>query len=584
MNPEEYFEFNPSVHKKRYDALHAFFVNRLTASEVANRYGYTLTSFYSLIRDFRKYLKEDHSEDYFFKETVLGRKPGKEDDLREMIISLRKMNYSAEEIVGIANSKSYNVSYGLVYKLLRSEGFARLPRRGEALKKELELPPLTAPVSCKLEWRPEKFHSSHTGLFAFLPVMFRYGIDRLIERSAYPATRAIGKCSSILCFLALKLSNVKRYSHDDKWCMDRGMGLFAGLNVLPKTAWFSSYSSRVDSAMNLSFLKTLHGEWLRHGLLSDTANLDFTTIPYWGESEHLENNWSGKRGKALSGMLAVLAQDPQSGIIDYGDCSVLHKNESAVVLEYLDFYRSNGKDDASLKYLVFDSKFTNYQNLAILDKQQIKFITIRRRGEKMLEQIRENKSWKTIRVESSGLKKRTLKVWEQYVTLPGYKDGTTGGSKMIRQIAITGNGKIKPAVMLTNDFDLPLEAIIRKYCRRWLVEKEIAQQIDFFHLNRVSSSMVIKVDFDLVMSILAHNMYRLLAMSLGRYQNLSDERVYEKFIDNSGDVTIGQSEIQIDLKKKRELPLLLDFIKTENLEKCAWLNNKKIAFNPTASS
>jgi hypothetical protein len=160
------------------------------------------------------------------------------------------------------------------------------------------------------------------------------------------------------------------------------MGLFAGLNVLPKTAWFSSYSSRVDSQMNLSFLKELHQLWCENGLLSDTSNLDFTTIPYWGDSEHLENNWSGKRGKALSSMLAVLAQDPDSGIIDYGNCNVMHQRESSVVLEYLDFYRTAQNADQPLKYLVFDSKFTNYQNLSGLDDQQIKFITIRRRGEK----------------------------------------------------------------------------------------------------------------------------------------------------------------------------------------------------------
>ena len=283
-------------------------------------------------------------------------------------------------------------------------------------------------------------------------------------------------------------------------------------------------------------------------------------------------------------MLAVLAQDPESGIIDYGNSNVIHKNESAVVLEYLDFYRSTPQSDNSLKYLIFDSKFTNYQNLSILDDQKIKFITIRRRGGKMLEEIQGNTSWKTVRVEASGLKKRTLKVWEQHVTLTGYKDEKTGEAKLIRQIVITGHGKIKPAVIITNDFDLKIEFLIRKYCKRWLVEKGISEQIDFFHLNRVSSSMVIKVDLDFVMSILAHNLYRLFASYLDRYQHMSDERIYEMFIHNSGEVEIEQSEIRIDLKKKRELPLLLDFLKSEKIENCSWMNNKNIIFNPTASS
>ena len=582
MTPEKYFKFHQSVTQKRYDALHSFFVDHLSASEVADKYGYTITSFYSLIRDFRKHLKENYPEDFFFKDIVLGRKPCKNDDLKELIISLRKMNFSTEDIVTIVNSKSYKTSYQAVYHTLCKDGFARLPRRSALIKKQLTPPPMKAPVAGKLDWKQEKFHSSHSGLFAFLPVIYRYGIHQLIERSDYPSTKGIGKMSSILCFLALKLSGVKRYSHDDLWCMDRGLGLFAGLNVLPKTAWFSSYSSRVDAQMNHSFLKSLHHLWCQNGLLSDTANLDFTTIPYWGESEHLENNWSGKRGKALSSMLAVLAQDPENGIIDYGNCDVLHRNESAVVLEYLDFYRSDGGN--SLKYLVFDSKFTNYQNLAKLDDQQVKFITIRRRGEKMLEEIQKNDNWKTIRVEACGMKKRTLKVYEQTVTLPGYKDGKTGKEKMIRQVVITGHGKIKPAVILSNDFDIPLETLVRKYCRRWLVEKGIAEQIDFFHLNRLSSSMVIKVDFDLVMSILAHNMYRLMALSFDRYKHLTDERIYEKFIANSGDINIDEQQIRIDLKKKRELPLLLDEFKKSCQINYPWMQNKKIKFNPTAVS
>jgi hypothetical protein len=51
---------------------------------------------------------------------------------------------------------------------------------------------------------------------------------------------------------------MSRYSPDYTWCMDQGMGLFAGLNVLSKTAWYTSYSDRVTSEMNRKFLKQLH--------------------------------------------------------------------------------------------------------------------------------------------------------------------------------------------------------------------------------------------------------------------------------------------------------------------------------------
>src|SRR5690606_15582117 len=133
-----------------------------------------------------------------------------------------------------------------------------------------------------------------------------------------------------------------------------------------------------------------------------------------------------KRNKAMSSMLTVLAQDPHSGIIDYGSSDILHKDQSAVVLEYLDFYRQKTSGRQELQYLIFDSKFTNYQNLSRLDDNDVKFITIRRRGKNILEKIAQATNFKTIKVEAAGSKKRTMKVLDEVITLRGYKDTKTG--------------------------------------------------------------------------------------------------------------------------------------------------------------
>jgi len=99
-----------------------------------------------------------------------------------------------------------------------------------------------------------------------------------------------------------------------------------------------------------------------------------------------------------------------------------------------------------------------------------------------------------------------------------------------------------------------MDKVVRKYCRRWIVEKGIAEQIEFFHLNRLSSSLVIKVDFDLTMTIAAHNLYRLFALNLERYSQLTDERIYEKFIVNNGTIQIDRKQFTIELKKKGIYP------------------------------
>lgn len=578
MEPVKFFLSPNSVAQKQYEALRMYFVENVVAKDVAKKFGYTYRGFTTIISDFRKRLKEPDFSNLFFISSSKGR-PFKDDisNVNQIIIDLRKKNYSVADIKITLDSKNLKISEKSIFNVLNKNGFSKLPRRFKSEKQKLEIPTLAAPISSMLELEPETFKSGSGGLLCFLPYIKHYQIDKLIENSDYPQTNSINRLSSILSFLALKLSNIRRYSADDIWCMDRGTGLFAKLNTLPKASWFTSYSHRVTSDMNRKFLASLHQLWLKHNLLSDTANLDFTTIPYWGDGEHLENNWSGKRGKSLDSILAVLAHDPDSGIIDFGDTNILHKDESSVVLEYLDFYNSD--KNQNLKYLVFDSKFTNYQNLNKLNKQKIKFITIRKRGKNMIDNLEHipYEKWITKRVEMAGNKKRTLKVYQEIVKLKDYEGE-------VRQIAITGHGKIKPAIIISNDFDIEIETIIRKYSRRWLVEKAISEQIEFFHLNLVSSSMVIKVDFDLTMSILAHNIYRIFALDFERYEHCTAQTIYNKFIDNEADITIDNQEIIVNLKKKRNLPLVLENMNKFINVKYSWLNNKKLIFNGASYS
>lgn len=574
MNGLDFFTHPASVSQKKYEALRMYYLEGKKAKEVAKFYGYTYRAFTSLITDFKKAIQQDGFRDPFFVQKKPGRPSISDSDvIKEIIIKLRKKNFSLEDIKISLDAMGHKVAENTIFLLLKKEGFARLPKRSKQAKRQLEKAGIKAPKTSNLSFKPQEFKTSSGGLLCFLPYLEQYGIDKLINNSSYPQTKSMSKMSSILSFLALKLSNFRRYSSDDMWCMDRGTGLFAGLNVLPKTTWFSSYSDRVTRDMNVDFLKQMHKIWLKFGLLSDTINLDFTTIPYWGEDNHLENNWSGKRNKALTSMLAVLAHDPDTGIIDYGRSDVKHKNESQTVLEFLDFYRDNKQSNTPLQYIVFDSKFTNYENLRKLDDNEVKFITIRRRGTRLVDEIRAipKKQWKTIRVEQSGNKKRTLKVYEKTILLKGY-------GKQIRQIYITGNGKIKPAIVITNDFGKSINEIVRKYAKRWLVEKVISEQIEFFHLNKLSSSMVIKVDFDLTMSILAHNIYRLFALDLEGYSHMTSQSIYEKFIANPAEVEIKEQEIVIKLKKKRNLPMILENMDKYKDLKIPWLNNSKIVF------
>jgi len=579
MAPKEFFISPQNTIQKQYEALRAFYAGGCSAEEAANRFGYKITSFYSLTRDFKKNLSLKSPARFFFISRKAGRKPQDvTGEINQLIIALRKKYLSVPDIKAVLNVQGHQVSEKYVYNVIKKDGFARLPRRSlSSREKATSTFKLEAPKTVMLDYSPETFSAQNAlGILCLLPYIQNYGIDRIIEEADYPETNSITRVSSIMSFVALKLSNVRRYSEDDAWCMDRGLGLFAGLNVLPKTAWYTSYSSRVTREMNRSFLKNLHQVYLQHGLLSDTSNLDFTTIPYWGDSAHLENNWSGTRNKALASMLAVLAQDPDSGIITYGDTNIRHNNKSDVVIEFLDFYKN---DTDELKYLVFDSKFTTYQNLGKLNQKGIKFLTIRRRGKNIVEELNKKPAsvWKKIRVPMADGKGRILRVIDENVSLRDYGD-------KIRQISITGHGKIKPALIITNDFNRPLSEMIRKYTRRWIVEKGISEQIEFFHLNRVSSSMVIKVDFDLTMSILAHNLIRLFAMDLPGYSHSTDFTLFNKFLSMSGSVEIKSDEILVKMKKKRNLPALLTVMEPFQAMSISILGNRKLILTGDTTS
>lgn len=576
-NPKDFFSKPGSTAQRQYEALRAFFYEGKNAELAAKDFGYKLSTFRSLCRDFRQKLKAGEGADLFFVTKSPGRKSrASEPDLTTKIIALRKKYYSVPDIQAELAALNQNISGEAIWKILRAAGFSRLPRRMKVERQEICRPkiivaPEARPLSFSLT--EDRFTTEHAaGILCFLPFLARMGIDRMIEQAAYPETTVLSNVQNVLSVLALKLGHFQRFSHDDQWCMDRGLGLFAGLNVLPKNGTLSSYSYRITREMNRAFLQTLHKYWQQENLLSGTVNLDFTVLPHWGDASVLEKNWSNARGRALKSALAVLAHDPDSGLISYGDAEIKRSHESDVVLSFVDFWSENGSHP---KCLIFDSKFTTYENLNKLDKAEpkIKFITLRRRGQKIVDDLMRKSAseWQNVKVLDGTRKHRSLTVHDSQVMLKGY-EGT------VRQVAITGHGRLKPALLISNELEETIETIVRKYARRWLVEKAISEQINFFHLNRLSSSIVIKIDFDLTLTILAHNLYRLLAERLSGFENQTAQSLFVKFIDNGGIGTIKSDHIEIALKKKRTLPHLLTAMKREEKIKVPWLDNRLLRF------
>ena len=583
----DYFTSPLLATHKQYLALRSFFVDGASADDVALLYGYKPNAVYSIARNFKKKLKEcqDEGGDPFFQTLRTGPKAVDRDgDDAQLVIAYRKRMLSIPEIEILMAGISRPMSAGLIGEILRENGFVRMPKRDRATKDEVSKNSgyaqlAEAPVSRAMEFGEEECSvpSKGAGLLCFLPIIKKYGIDSAIERSMYPGSAQIPKLNAILSFLALKLSSFERYGHDDAWCMDRGLGMFAGLNVLPKTTWFSIYSDKVTRDMNIAFMKDCNRIWNENGLLSDTVNMDFVAVPYWGDPDTFERNWSGKRRTAIESVEAALAHNPDTGIICYGDTTVLHENQSRVVLEFLDFYHSDENEDRKLRYLVFDSKFTVLERLGELDGMGVKFLTIQRKSESQQRKANEIKTWKTSRVGLSNHKSRVVTYAESETTNYRY-----GKGKRLRQVFLKGS-HVRHSCIITNDFELSCEQIVKKYARRWMIENEIHEHVDFFHLNRNSSGIVIKVDFDLTMSILAHNLYRVLANEIPRYHHCTAKKLHRSFIECFGEFDVGEEQVDVRLNLRRGTQLLLEALPDDRFS-YQWIGGKVFRFRAGSHS
>jgi len=568
MDPYDYFKNPATPNQNQYDALRIFYYEGLNAADAAAKFNFSQGYFKKLRVEFIRKIRSGVNPYFPIKKTGPKKRITNNETINR-IIALRKQNFSIVDIKVALDADGKKVSLDTIDQILKSEGFAPLFKRTQKERLAVSLPcKLEAPKSVPFELTDEEFSSEiNAGSLVFLPLLEKLGIVEAIKNAEFPGTSEINDVQSILSFLALKLMGGTRWSHDTKWNMDRAFGLFAGLNVLPKSTTLSTYSYRVTRTQNKRFLDQLSQIFKDDNLEEGEFNLDFKAIPHWGDDSVLEKNWAGARSKVMKSILSLIVQDPSTGYLSYTNAEIRHSDQNDAVIDFVDFWK-DGRG-ATPKMLIFDSKFTVYKNLNKLNKskEQIKFLTIRRRSKNLLKQYEKisDEDWQKISVERSRGKYQKIRVHDGTCQLRHYEG-------KVRQVILTDHGRQKPTFLITNDFDIDVRAVVKKYARRWLVEQEIAEQIVFFNLNNPSSSIVVKVDFDLTISLLAHNLYRILANNLPGFEHCTAETINRKFLLTGAQIKINGNEITVQFKKKTHLPILFEASWMHKTNHISWLD------------
>ena len=567
MADEKFFLHPGQKWQRRYEALRASFVDRQPARVVADRFGYS-QSYVHLLRHQFIHGKIDFAEPV--PEGKINRR-AVDRATREKICAWRQQRLSAGEIVQLLSEDGIDLSVRTVERVLAEEGYPRLPRRTR-LKIGLTVQGARVPEASRMVsvGEPRKVDCDAAGVFLFAPFIEQLDLAKVVAEAGLPGTKTIPALQYFLSFLAVKLIGTERFAHINDHSFDAGLGLFAGLNVLPKCTAMSTYSYSLDAIHLYKLQKAFVRQADRIGLYDkNIVNLDFHTIPHFGDQSVLQEHWAGARNKRMKGALTLVSQDAGSKLVLYTAADIQRREADDQILEFLTFWKKARR--GMNPTLIFDSKFTTYANLSQLNDLGVKFITLRRRGKNLIQGLDAVGPWEKIHIPHAKRKYPNPQVYQSMVELIGYR-GT------LRQVAIRGNGHEKPAFLITNDTDSPVERIVSDYARRWRGENSIAEAVKFFSLNALSSPILTKVHFDVVMTVVADTLYSMLAAKLRGFEECDAAKVYRHFVKGKGQVTLTADRLVVTFPRRAHNPILRNAPWHSLPTKASWLGDAKLEF------
>ena len=541
-----FFEEPRHPRHRLYEALRAYFVEGRLPKQTARAFGYSVGYFHVLCHHFRR----DPHPAFFVSPRPGPRSQPKKSAARDLILRLRKQNYSVYEISQTLKEHHCPLSPTAVWEVLKEEGFAPLPRRLDEERPDYPHPTIE-PVADVREFSlaARTFSTRCGGLFLFLPDLVRLGLSRLAAAARLPSSKMIPAEHALRACLALKLWSLERKSHIMALVADQGLALFAGLNAIPKKSYFSEYSSRLDPTKTTRLLASWHEQLTDTPLFpGESFNLDFHSVPYYGEDPVVERHYVSARSRRQPSILVFLAQDADGRAFCYSNADIRKGEEADEIFRFLEFWKRVRGDYP--RHLVFDSRLTTYANLARLDRMEIAFITLRRRSPKLLKEIvlLPRSAWKVIELDVPTRKYRTPRVYEQTVRLTG---------RDFRQFFVEDLGHDDPTILLTNQHRVSAKRLITRYAQRMLIENALSDAVRFFHMDALSSAVGLKVDFDMALLVIASGLYRLLAQKMRGYSDAQARQIFRDLIDMPADVNITATEVQVSFHRRAHLPIIL---------------------------
>jgi hypothetical protein len=192
----------------------------------------------------------------------------------------------------------------------------------------------------------------------------------------------------------------------------------------------------------------------------------------------------------------------------------------------------------------------------------------------MLDEARQQplSAWRQVELANIRRAYRRPRVIDQRISLKGY-------DQPLRQLIIADLGHEEPTFLVTNQMRTSAPSLIQRYAYRMLIENAIAEGIDFFHMDSLSSAVPMKVNADLQLTLMASSLYRLLGTQIGEgYAEAKARHIFRDFVDASAQVRLNRNEIEVRFQKRAHNPLLLAAGFEDLRPKIPWLGRKRLTF------
>ena len=269
-----------------------------------------------------------------------------------------------------------------------------------------------------------------------------------------------------------------------------------------------------------------------------------------GHDPALEKHYVPTRSQRARSVLTFFAQDTGTHNLVYANADLSKATQNREVIAFCDHWKHvSGADPAML---IMDQKVTTQPILGELDARGVKFATLRMRSPSLLKRISSlaASDYKTVTLNRPGPHNRPRVHEDAAVKLTSYP-GT------VRQLIVTGLGRDAPTVIITNDTQITTKALIGHYARRMTIEQRLAEIIQAFCADALSSAVNLNVDLDVVLCVLAQALTAAFRLRLpGNYAHATPDTLQRRFLDTPGEIISDGTGITVKINRRAYSPVL----------------------------